>query len=176
MIVLKPPNKQDPDDIEFLIQVINESSDTLLDDRVFNVDTLLEKIFSGVSAKPIAFLCYKDGVRIGYLSAIIDVFDIAWLESAAAVGYKNFFSSRAALYEYCKYLFEEIGVYKIKCQVPMFDKRKMSPPEAVAKSIGFRKEGMGKAEFLKDNRYYDFLELALFPQYLTKERRCHVIR
>lgn len=177
MIVLKPPSTVDNADRDFLKEVIEESKHSLMDDRAFDLNNLLSKIYSGAASKtPVAFIVYKDGQRIGYVSAIVDVFDIAWIESAAAVGYRNFFSSRAALYSYCKYLFETVGVHKIKCQIPMFEKGKMSAPEAVAKSIGFRKEGMGISEFLKDNRYYDFLELGLFPSYLIKERKRYVVR
>lgn len=154
---------------EFLLELMNEAKSTMWDDRKKDNIVIIDEIFSLANPEyPTQFIVVVDGVWSGFIGAIIDVFDVAYIDGACLRKNQRFYPAKNTIIKFSKYLFNELKVHKIKIKVPMLTGSKATPSEAVTRASGFRKSGLARKEFKKKGRFYDVLEFELFPYYLKE--------
>ena len=153
-----PYNPNNSEHSTFLYKLMKECAPTLRDDRARDPILIVQEF----SRRANVFLIEYNGQLSGYLGALIDVYDNAYIEAAATGKARRFFPARESLRMFCRYLFADLKVNKIFAQIPTFNK----PAETVARAIGFRKEGISKNELRYNGRPTSILNLALLPEYL----------
>lgn len=162
-IYLTPFDPNNPEHATFLFKLGKEVGKTLWDDRHRDPILMLQELGRRTSQdKPTVYLVELEGKFIGYIAVIIDTYGIGYIDGAALPEYQRFYPAKNTLKLFAEHCFNYMGVYKLKAQVPVFN----HAAEKVARSIGFRKEGISKRELLFNGRRTDVLELALFPEYL----------
>lgn len=167
-VKLVPYDPNNPEQSLFLYKLWKEASSTLFDDRKKDPILLIQEISRSINEEaPQHFVVEINNEMAGFVGAIIDVYDIAYLDGVMKKEYRSFFPARSVLLAFAKHCFEHLGVAKIKAQIPVFNRN----AETVSRSIGFRKEGISKKELIFNGSRVDILELALFPEYLKEKRK-----
>src|SRR5258708_32264193 len=126
-----------PENGKFLLKLFNESASVLWDDKHRDVLSNIADILT----RPNHFIVEIDGVMGGYVGAVIDVYDNAYIEGACLKEYQRFYPAQQTALKFCKKLFDPLRsdcrVRKIKALVPVFNKS----AEVVLRSIALEKEG-----------------------------------
>lgn len=162
-VQLIPFDGNNPDHGKLLYQIGKESSSVFWDDRHRDPILFINEVSRRTCKEnPRHFVVEYNGELSGYLGLIVDVYNIGYVEAAALKKARSFYPARESLLLFVHYCFEKLKLHKLKCQIPVFNRQ----AEAVARSIGFRREGISKYELKFNGRYCDLLEMGLFPSYI----------
>lgn len=158
-----------PDSAEhnvFMYKLMKQTVKKMCDDSQQDPVLLVQRLTKDViPSTPRHFIVVVDGVLAGYIGALVDVYGVGYLEAAALREYQGFWQARKALIQFQEIFFKTLG-RKLKSYIPIWNRQ----AEVVARSVGFRKEGIAKKESYYNGVATDMLELALFPDYVRKQR------
>lgn len=166
-ITLVPYNPDSDEHNKFIWQVACEHKKTLADDT--NNDPILvvqKMVRDSVPSLPRHFIVHVDGEKAGYIGALIDIQGVGYMEGASLKRYQRFFPAYRATMQFADIVFKQLKVRKLKAAIPVWNK----PAETVVRAVGFRKEGLQKRELIYNGKETDIVEMALFPDYIIRNR------
>lgn len=144
-IAVTPLNPHNNHELAFMAQLIHECRDQLTDDLsqdiAFQVCALEQDI---LAKRAFCLLVLHDGVPIG--AAWCDLAgDVATLSAGLLKDWRRGWVAVVALREVLAVAFAH-GIRKVKATIPITNR----PAEKVCRWVGMKKEGMLRAEYLKD--------------------------
>lgn len=156
--LLKFDNKEH---LIFLNYLINYNRMEFLNDCLSGQELL--NVLS--QAKEPIFIVYENNEPYGIIYAEYSLCRIVTLHACSGKK-RNFFTNLRILKYFVKYLFETIGVLKIKVEVLVYDNN----AEFVARCLGFRKEAILREEIYKKGKAQNMLLLSLTKSEYEKKQ------